>query len=125
MPDWTAQFRDRRGTNRIEKLRPDGDIANFADSRMGGGGGGQRFDPPFGGGGGGGMDAWQSSVEKRLDGLERRLESVEGKIGDIRETLSSVKTKVDDLPTKWFIVSAVSAIGAGAIAIGKLVSVVL
>lgn len=69
------------------------------------------------------MDPWQASVEKRLDGVERRPESVENKIGDIRETLSSVKTKVDDLPTKWFIVTAVSGIGAAAIAIAKLISI--
>lgn len=67
--------------------------------------------PPLKGGGGGGtsggMDPWQTSVEKRLDSLDRRAESVDSSLGDVRERLVAVETKIDHLPSKGFIVTSV------------------
>lgn len=59
---------------------------------------------PFGGGDGGdGMDAWQTSVEKRLDSLDRHASSIETGVGDMRERLVRVETKVEHLPSKGYI----------------------
>ena len=62
-----------------------------------------------GGGGGtsGGMDAWQTSVEKRLDSLDRRAGALEVGVSDLRERAGRIETKVDHLPGKGFVVTVV------------------
>lgn len=107
----------RAAQNTVEKLEPEEHTTNVVTG-LGGGGGGQRLGGTFGGGG---MDPWQHSVESRLSSLDGRAGRIEETLSAVRSDLSSVKTKVDDLPSKWFIVTAVSAIGAAALIVAQLV----
>src|SRR5688500_17060126 len=92
-------------SNRRENLRPNIDSANTPSPGMGGGGG--QDAPPFGGGGGGGgMDAWQTSVEKRLDSLDRRAATIEADVGKIKTDVATLIANVSHLPSKGFVVTA-------------------
>lgn len=101
--------RPTEGGNRLEGLRFEGHgLGNRFlghGSISGGGGGGQ-----WGGGlvGGGDMGPWETSVENRLDSLDRRLMTIDGNITQIATDTAILKTEVSHLPTKGFIVSIVT-----------------
>jgi hypothetical protein len=107
------------GSNHVDGLETS-DASNTASTSLGGAGGGNYVGPPPGGGGGGGggnMDAWQTSVESRLNSLDSRLTSIESGIGDLKAKLATVETDVKHLPSKGFIVSVVTG---GAVLLGAV-----
>lgn len=62
----------------------------------------------------GGMDAWQTSVENRLSGLD-------DKIGKANEGISRIEVKLAAMPDKWFIINTILAVAVlvlAAIALG-------
>lgn len=61
------------------------------------------------GGNSGGMEAWQTSVEGRLDSLDRRVGNIESGVNDMRERLVRVETKIEHLPSKDFVVKVMVA----------------
>ncbi len=75
------------------------------------------------GGGGGTFDSMGErlgKLEVRVDGVERRLESIDGKLDRIDGSLRDVAIAVARLPTREFLVGAVLAGLAVALAIAAL-----
>lgn len=67
----------------------------------------------FGSDGGDGMDAWQTSVEKRLDSLDGRVGRMDDRLGKVEVSLATLVERVAHLPGKGFVVtSAVSTVMA-------------
>lgn len=70
------------------------------------------------------MDPWQTSVEKRLDGLDTRMGRVEGRLGQVEINLATLTERVSHLPGKGFVVyaaiSTVTALTAIIVLLSKL-----
>ena len=94
----------KKAHNTIENPSPSDDYQNSNEPPLGGGG--QNVIPP-GEDGDDGMDPWQTSVESRLGGLDRRLSSIETGVGEIKVNIATIDTTVKHLPSKGFIVTAV------------------
>lgn len=59
------------------------------------------------------MDPWQTSVEKRLDSLDRRAEGLLTTMTDVSVRLARVETKISELPTQtWFFKAMAGTIAA-------------
>ena len=56
----------------------------------------------------GGMDAWQQSVEKRLDSLDGRAQRLEVDVGAIKVDVAVLNERVSHLPTKGWMVGALT-----------------
>lgn len=66
----------------------------------------ERLKMRGGGGTSGGMDGWQTSVEKRLDGLTSSLVGLDGRLRAVEIGLATLNERVAHLPGKGFIVTS-------------------
>lgn len=53
------------------------------------------------------MGPWETSVENRLDSLDRRLGSIGGDVGQIKTDTAVLRSDMRHLPTKGYIITAV------------------